>query len=543
MTRGSSQNTRRARRHATNTTPITEKDLEVVVLNASDDIYKYESRTSIGSRAVKLLINKRDRHVPTLDQGGHHEDVERTYTAQNENKYARREATTTIVLSYAQGRSIEAHRAIRQTLEILIEGMGRVPDKHGHTPAMMDTPNHYLAEHSLHATSILLASAPNAPLGAIIAALYHDFLEDVILKAKPATTTREAALKEAEQVLFNLFGNYTSTTRQEVAFALRAVKRLTLQKEKHYLENLALMVSDEREDANKGAMRTLMATIMDKVGSAFRATKRLATGEANSPETMTELINRDPRHEEREISYALMAKLADKIAAVQTLSPYGYHKKLSIYAKTWMVLNLTREYLAQHPDNPFYQELETLTVQAAIATRKSLRHELHILTNDFPPLYKLPPGDRRLRGKRGAEIKQLNEYIGNGGLNHLEIDEKILERHRDFARTTYSIIILGSHLDDESVSLAPGFIREGETETDARKRLLQEQEAFGRELPDETIATCLVQQEQSDPAIMTNFPTRKALQEGAHRLYRRLLSLERSMTKYCANKQHRVEGF
>jgi hypothetical protein len=157
-----------------------------------------------------------------------------------------------------------------------------------------------------------------------------------------------------------------------------------------------------------------------------------------------------------------------------------------------------------------------------------LRAELNLVRRLLPKLY-TAGGWSQPEDPLGLDVRTRNEYIRSGDFFRLDsADTDLLWRSRDYTRTIYALILLGSKLRPD-FSINPSLVRQEEERREALNRLRREQRAFVAELPElRPAATDIARLSKNEAG---------ALLEQFHRLSRRLLILDSLMELYILNEK------
>jgi|GEM_PF-5184815 len=415
--------------------------------------------------------------------------------------------TPATVLECQNVRKLRLHyKVLDKVIRYLLDSFRSLTDAGG-DPLRMRIGRHFLVEHSLHAAQILCALVQPVCLGAVLAALGHDLVEDYFLASdRPDAEWQLAAyppnwqsvLESANKRLLAKFCVDDEGVNLEIVRGVEAVIKLTRNPLMDYEMDFQMAIAREPE---LGMFTTGYDALVAELG----------------------------RERERLVAYAVMAKAADKISGLLTIAPhFEYRRKLKLYGKSWLVLNQVKKLAAQRTTGRSPRIFTLLADQIAIELRRQLRRELDRVRELLPRLYKIG-GWSQPEDPLGLDIRTRNEYIRSGEFFRLDSAETdILRRSRDYARTIYSLILLGSKLRPD-FAINPGLMRREEDRREALNRLRREQRAFVAELPERRPADVEIETLDKNRA--------GALLEQFHRLARRLLILDSLMELYILNER------
>ncbi|MBN2433493.1 MAG: hypothetical protein JXQ27_18620 [Acidobacteria bacterium] len=501
-------------------------DQEAVMRRAEEldpELFIREGEEQALSAVIEEIISAKDLHPPRLDKQNPLAGWTETYYTYH-GVATRRRAVRGIrdsiltppgssadtghkhVLDCQNVRKWRLHtKVLDKIIRYILDCFGSLTDVGG-DPLRMHIGRHFLVEHSLHAAQILCALVQPVCLGAVLAALGHDLVEDYFLASdRPDAEWQLAAyppnwqtvLESANKRLLAKFCVDDETVNLEIVRGVEAVIKLTRNPLMDYEMDFQMAIAREPE---------------------------LGMFTAGYDTLVTELS----QERERLVAYAVMAKAADKISGLLTIAPnFEYRRKLKLYGKSWLVLNQVKKLAGQRSTGRSPRIFVMLADQMAIELRRQLRRELERVRKLLPKLYKAggwsPPED-----PLGLDIRTRNEYIRSGDFFRQDSAETdILRRSRDYARTIYSLILLGSKLRPD-FAINPGLMRREEDGREALNRLRREQRAFVAELPERRPSDAEIESLVKNQA--------GALLEQFHRLSRRLLILDSLMELYILNE-------
>ena len=211
----------------------------------------------------------------------------------------------------------KAEKVVDKTIRYVLERFGALKDPNCER-LKMKIGGHYLVEHSLHATQVMAAMVANPGLGAVVAALCHDLLEDVflstddpeeewLLAAYPPNW--QSVMESASKRLVSRLSVDDGGINREVILGIDAMVRLTRNPRFDYEMNFGMSLED-------------------------------MSGLKIIPPGYAELVDRMVRDRERTLFYVVMAKAADRISGLLTIGPdFPYRNRLKLYGKSWLVLN------------------------------------------------------------------------------------------------------------------------------------------------------------------------------------------------------------
>ena len=170
--------------------------------------------------------------------------------------------------------------------------------------------------------------------------------------------------------------------------------------------------------------------------------------------------------------------------------------------------------------------------QIAIEVKRQTGNDLQAIRNSLNGLHHCS-GSGSTSEPLGRDVQNLNEYIRSGGYFKFDTaDTNLLNRARDYGRTVYAMILLGTKFRPE-FEVNPGLVQKDESKRDALKRLSREQMSFVDELPERPLEESHL--ESLSPAECRH------LQDQFHRLARRVLILNSFMDLYILNENYYLD--
>lgn len=312
----------------------------------------FEKHDPIG-RAIKTRVRVPREKIPELKERRFkrvNTIVSKSYT---EDRPPTKEEVTTLRQLLFRSNDPEI---LDETIATVVEGFRHVSDKDGNIPARMARGDHYLVNHSLHVASIIQTVIPAANREVLVAALLHDYCEDV-----PGPHQDLAVLERA--------GREDNTFDSQLV--KDAVDRLTIKQGETYFAGVERLIEEPHDES---ASIALLVKLADKMSAAqnispFTIEKQLRIGGAK----IWKVVN---------LARIYVERSSNKV--------------------------------------PLQDEIATMTTQAAAAWERAMGWAAHQITRNLHLLYDVREKDLSLRSKRGAATRKVNKYIRSGGLERLE---------------------------------------------------------------------------------------------------------------------------
>lgn len=435
----------------------------------------YEAKNSERTPLIKEFINKFKVNIPALNKKNNmHAAVWQYHNSSNKNNSNKNNSIKNILnaitSNYKKPRT-ERKKSEKKQLESQIKYILDNSKKNNNI-AMMDKPGFAMAEHYFHVPQIGVAI--NNHIGKtssyedIVAWMEHDTYEDI----EQIDHTSKEDIDKAKHNLFELFKTENKEANEGLKKGLETAAHLTINPLLDYSQNLENMLNEEIPKKQK-------------------------------------VKN-------------IIARINDKLSAITNISQYGYHKRLKVYAKCLLTLNSAKELLNKSElTKDQYEKINIFSKNIAIKMREKIRSDLLELHKNMYKLYGLDKNSSILNSKLMNNINKLNSYIKDGGLTNLDKPDHTNQKHEDYIRTVYSLLLLPSKFHKKQ-SVMPFLMLPDETEEEARIRLEKEKTIIYNELPDEKITNL-------EPTF-NNLKDKQKYISQYEKLERRLLILERFAT-------------